>query len=232
LNHLDPYPELTNESPSMKIAVLGTGIVGETIASKLVALGHEVRLGSRTPANEKAVAWAARAGKGASHGTFGDAAGFGEIVFNCTLGSAALDVLHAAGRDRLAGKILIDVTNPLEFKRGQPPTLFVSNDDSLGERIQRAFPEVRVVKALSTVNCQVMVEPGRVPGDHAAFVCGNDAAAKEEVSKILRSFFGWTQVVDLGDITASRATESYVLLWVRLRLVLGTSDFNVALVKP
>jgi 8-hydroxy-5-deazaflavin:NADPH oxidoreductase len=215
----------------MKLAVLGTGMVGETIASKLVALGHEVRLGSRSATNEKAVAWAAKAGSSASYGTFGDAAAFGAIVFNCTLGSAVLEVLNAAGRDRLAGKILIDVTNPLEFKRGQPPTLFVSNEDSLGERIQRAFPDVRVVKALNTVNCQVMVDPARVPGEHAVFVCGNDPGAKEEVAAILRTWFGWTQVIDLGDITAARATESYLLLWVRLRLVLGTSDFNMHLVQ-
>src|SRR5262245_37072574 len=125
----------------MKIGVLGTGMVGETIASKLVTLGQEVRLGSRSPNNETAVPWAKKLGQGASHGTFADAAGFGEILFNCTLGTAVLEVLNAAGRDRLSGKILIDVTNPLEFRKGQPPTLFVSNGDSLGERIQRAFPD-------------------------------------------------------------------------------------------
>jgi 8-hydroxy-5-deazaflavin:NADPH oxidoreductase len=215
----------------MKIAVFGTGMVGETIASKLVQLGHEVKLGSRSPNNEKARVWAASAGAGAAHGTFGDAAGFGEIAFNCTLGSAALDVLHAAGRDRLSRKILIDVTNPLEFKKGKPPALFVKGDDSLGEQIQRAFPETKVVKALNTINCGVMVDPARVPGEHAAFVCGDDAGAKEEVTKILRNWFGWTQVIDLGDITAARATESYLLLWLRLRVALGTSDFNVQLAK-
>lgn len=215
----------------MKIAVLGTGVVGETIASKLVRLGHEVRLGSRSPNNDKAMAWAKNLGSGASYGTFRDAAGFGEIVFNCTLGSAVLEVLDAAGRERLSGKVLIDVTNPLEFKKGQPPSLFVGNDDSLAERIQRAFPDVRVVKTLNTINCQVMVDPARVPGEHAVFVCGNDAAAKEEVTAILRNWFGWTQIIDLGDLTAARATESYVLLWVRMRLVLGTSDFNVSLTK-
>ncbi len=215
----------------MRIGVLGTGMVGETIASKLVTLGQEVRLGSRSPNNEKAVAWAKTLGQGASHGTFADAAGFAEIIFNCTLGTAVLEVLNAAGRDRLSGKILIDVTNPLEFKKGQPPTLFVSNDDSLGERIQRAFPEVRVVKALNTINCQVMVDPARVQGDHAVFVAGNDPAAKEEVSTILRSWFGWNQVIDLGDITAARATEAYLLLWLRLMSALGTSDFNVHVVR-
>jgi predicted dinucleotide-binding enzyme len=186
----------------VKSGILGTGMVGKTIASKLVELGHEVRMGSRAAGNENAVAWATEAGEGASEGAFADAAGFGEIVFNCTAGVASLDALKAAGDTNLAGKLLIDVANPLDFSHGMPPSLSVCNTDSLGERIQRAFPATHVVKALNTVNCDVMVEPARVPGEHIVFVCGNDAEAKEKAVRLL-SEFGWRveRVLDLGDIT-------------------------------
>jgi len=213
----------------MKIAVLGTGMVGNTLATKLVQLGHEVRMGSRTPDNVKAAAWVAEAANGASHGTFSDAAAFGEIVFNCTLGTATLDVLKAAGADNLKGKVLVDVSNPLDFSQGMPPRLFVSNDDSLGEQVQRAFPEARVVKALNTINCYVMVDPSRVPGQGTTFVAGNDRAAKNQVRQILQEGFGWKQVVDLGDISNARGTEAYLLLWGRLWGALGTPDFNIGL---
>jgi 8-hydroxy-5-deazaflavin:NADPH oxidoreductase len=215
----------------MKIAVLGTGVVGETIASKLVALGHEVKMGSRTANNEKAAAWVKKAGTKASQGTFADAAAFGEILFNCTLGSGSIEALNAAGKENLKGKVLLDLSNPLDFSKGMPPTLFVSNDDSLGERIQRAFPELKVVKTLNTINCNVMVDPARIPGEHAVFVSGNDAAAKARVKQLLTEWFGWKQVIDLGDITTSRGTESYLPLWIRLWGALGTPDFNVQIVK-
>lgn len=211
----------------MKIAVLGTGMVGETIASKLVELGHEVRMGSRSATNEKAAAWSARAGERASHGDFADAAQFGELVFVCTLGAAAIAALQAAGEANLAGKVVVDITNPLDFSRGFPPRLFVVGDDSLGEQIQRAFPTARVVKALNTINCSVMVDAGRVPGDHATFIAGNDAGAKAVVRELLTEGFGWQDVVDLGDITGARATEAYLLLWLRLFGALKTADFNV-----
>lgn len=215
----------------MKLAVLGTGVVGETIASKLVALGHEVKMGSRTANNEKAAAWVKKAGARASGGTFADAAAFGEILFNCTLGSGSIEALNAAGRENLKGKVLLDLSNPLDFSKGMPPTLFVSNDDSLGERIQRAFPELKVVKTLNTINCNVMVDPARIPGEHAVFVSGNDAGAKTRVKQLLTEWFGWKQVIDLGDITTSRGTESYLMLWLRLWGALGTPDFNVQIVK-
>ena len=216
----------------MKIGILGTGMVGKTIASKLVELGHEVRMGSRAAGNENAVAWATEAGEGASEGAFADAAGFGEIVFNCTAGVASLDALKAAGDTNLAGKLLIDVANPLDFSHGMPPSLSVCNTDSLGERIQRAFPATHVVKALNTVNCDVMVEPARVPGEHIVFVCGNDAEAKEKAVRLL-SEFGWRveRVLDLGDITAARSTEMYLPLWLNLMGQLGTLHFNIELAR-
>jgi predicted dinucleotide-binding enzyme len=215
----------------MKIGILGTGMVGTTIGNKLVALGHEVRLGSRAAGNEKALAWVKQAGARASQGSFADAAGFGELVFNCTNAHASLDALHAAGAANLRGKILVDLANPLDFSKGMPPTLFVANDDSLGERIQRAFPDVKVVKSLNTVYCDVMVEPGRLKGDSDIFVSGNDAAAKGRVSEILRAF-GWKSVVDLGDITSARGAEAWLLLWNHAYGALGgTRNFNVKLVR-
>ncbi|MDQ5872476.1 MAG: NAD(P)-binding domain-containing protein [Acidobacteriota bacterium] len=215
----------------MKIGVLGTGTVGRTLATKLASLGHEVRMGARRAANDKATAWAESAGAGASHGTFADAAAFGEILFNCTAGTGSLAALESAGAENLDGKVLIDVANPLDFSKGMPPTLFLSNNTSLGETIQRTFPGAKVVKALNTVNANVMVEPGRVPGEHDVFVCGNDAPAKVEVTRILKEWFGWKSVIDLGDITAARGTEAYLLLWLRLWTVSGTPDFNVRVVR-
>jgi predicted dinucleotide-binding enzyme len=216
---------------SMKIAVFGTGMVGNTIASKLVSLGHDVKMGSRTASNEKAVAWAKHAGARASYGTFAEAADFGEIIFNCTLGNATLDALNAAGARTLEGKVLVDISNPLDFSQGMPPSLFVFGRDSLAEQIQRAFPKTRVVKALNTISANVMVDPSRVPGEHATFVSGNDAEAKKKVTEILRGWFGWKQVIDLGDITTARGTEAYLMLWLRLWGALGTPDFNVHIVK-
>ena len=214
----------------MKFGVLGSGMVGSAIAGKLVSRGHEVRMGSRTAANEKAAAWVSSAGKGASQGTFADAAAFGEIVFNCTSGAGSLDALKSAGAQNLLGKVLVDVANPLDFSKGMPPTLFVSNEDSLAERIQAALPDTNVVKALNTINANVMVNPGRVPGETDIFVCGNDAGAKAQVIRILKQDFGWTTVIDLGDLTAARGTESYLHLWLRLMGSLKTADFNVKVV--
>jgi 8-hydroxy-5-deazaflavin:NADPH oxidoreductase len=215
----------------MKIGILGTGIVGNTIASKLVALGHEVKMGARSASNEKAAEWVKRAGARASHGTFADAAAFGEIVFNCTQGTASLEALQAGGQKNLAGKILIDIANPLDFSKGMPPSLFDGNTDSLGEKAQRALPQTKVVKALNTCNCYVMVDASRIPGDHDTFVSGNDAEAKRQVTRILTEWFGWKHVIDLGDISTARGTESYLPLWLRLFGALGTPDFNVHIVR-
>ena len=171
----------------MKIGVLGTGVAGRTIAAKLLELGHDVRVGSRA-AKDDAV-------------TFADAASFGEIVFNCTAGDKSLEALRMAEADNLADKILVDVANPLDFSQGMPPILAVCNADSLGEQIQRLFPRSKVVKALNTVNCNVMVDPSVVPGEHDVFICGNDEGAKREVRELVRAF-GWPDehIIDLGDI--------------------------------
>jgi predicted dinucleotide-binding enzyme len=213
----------------MRIGVLGTGTVGRTIATKLVELGHQVTMGARSAGNEKAVEWAAGAGDGAAEGSFADAAAHGELVFNCTAGTASLDALRAAGEEELRGKVLVDVANALDFSKGMPPTLSVSNDDSLGEQIQREFPDARVVKALNTVNAAVMVTG--IPGSNL-FVCGGDGAAKEQVTSLLGDF-GWPadSVVDLGGIDAARGTEMYLPLWLRLMGALGTPSFNIGIVR-
>lgn len=214
----------------MKIAVLGTGMVGQTLATKFASLGHEVRMGARDAGNAKAKAWVQSAGPKASHGKFADAAAFGEMVFNCTSGAGSIEALDAAGAKNLAGKVLVDVANPLDFSRGMPPSLFTRPNESLGELIQATFPEARVVKALNTVNASVMVDPKRVPGDSDVFVCGNDADAKAEVTRILKEWLDWPVVVDLGDITGARGAEAYLLLWLRLWGAFGTADLNIHLV--
>lgn len=201
----------------MKIGILGTGMVGETIGTKLVQLGHQVKMGSRTTTNEKAVAWVKKNDASSSHGTFADAAAFGEIVFNCTKGDASLDALKLAGSENLKGKILIDTANPLNFSNGMPPSLTVCNTDSLAEQIQRAFPDTKVVKALNTVNSTLMVNPSLIAnGKHDLFICGNDANAKSKVTDILTNGFGWKQLTDLGDISNARATEMLLPIWGRL----------------
>lgn len=214
----------------MRVGILGTGVVGRTIATKLVELGHEVMVGSRTADNRSAVEWAADRGERARIGTFASAADFGEMLFNCTKGDASISALDAAGAEHLGAKILVDVANPLDFSRGMPPTIFVASDDSLAEQIQRRFPALRVVKALNTVNSEIMVDPARIPGDHDIFVSGNDPDAKLRVVGILESF-GWRNVIDLGDLSTARGTEFYLALWIRLWGALGTTDFNVRVVR-
>jgi hypothetical protein len=218
----------------MKIGVLGTGMVGEAIGTKLVQLGHEVKMGSRTASNEKAAAWVGKQHAHAalaSRGTFADAAAFGVMIINCTLGQASLGALRMAGAENLKGKILIDIANPLDFSRGRPPSLLVCNTDSLGEQIQRAFPDVKVIKTLNTMNCNVMINPRSLGEDHVVFVSGNDAEAKATVTLLLTEGFGWKSVIDLGDISTARGTEMVLPLWLSLRGKLATSLFNFKIVK-
>jgi len=216
----------------MRVGVLGTGVVGRSIANKLLELGHQVTMGSRSASGEALGEWLAEAGEGARGGSFAEAAADSELIFNCTAGTASLAALGAAGAENLEGKTLVDVSNPLDFSQGMPPTLAVCNDDSLGEQIQAAFPQARVVKALNTVTSAVMVEPTRVRGDHSIFVCGEDAAAKAQVSALLEAF-GWLPdaIVDLGEIGAARGTEMYLPLWLRLYGHFGDADFNISLAR-
>jgi 8-hydroxy-5-deazaflavin:NADPH oxidoreductase len=217
----------------MKIAILGTGMVGSTLGTKLVQGGHHVMMGSRTAASDAGQQWLKSVGGKARLGTFADAAAFGEIILDCTNGANSLAALRQAGAANLRGKILIQAGNPLDASGGMPPTLTVCNMDSLGEQTQREFPDARVVKALNTVNCDIMVDPSRVPGDHNLFICGNDATAKTEVAKYLSAWLGWkpANIIDLGDITNSRGTEMYLALWMRLWGTLGTPHFNIHVVR-
>jgi 8-hydroxy-5-deazaflavin:NADPH oxidoreductase len=217
----------------MKIAILGTGMVGSTLGTKLVQVGHDVAMGSRSATNEKAMQWAMPLGERARTATFADAAKFGEIVIHCTGGAHSMEALSTVSPELLSGKILIDVSNPLQFDNGSM-TMAFCNTDSLGEQIQRAFPSTRVVKALNTVNCETMIEPSRVPGDHNLFIAGNDASAKKEVTRRLGEWFGWKAetIIDLGDITGARATEMMMSLWMRLfQGVIGHPHFNYQIIR-
>ncbi|MFC9489014.1 NADPH-dependent F420 reductase [Streptomyces hydrogenans] len=215
----------------MRIAVLGTGEVGRRLATAFAGLGHEVGLGSRTADNAEAVKWAERH-PGAAHGTFADVAARAELVVNATGGLVSLAALEAAGAENLRGKVLVDVSNPLDFSAGLPPKVVTFGGLSLAERIQAAFPEARVVKTLHTMTNTVMVEPGRVPGDHVVFVGGDDEDAKAVVTALLGSL-GWpaARITDLGDLTSARATEQLMPIWLRLYGVLGTGDFNFAVCR-
>jgi len=216
----------------VRIGVLGTGTVGQTLATKLVEIGHEVRMGAREAGNERAVAWAGDNGERATEGAFGDAAGFGELAINATAGSASLEALRSAGTDSLAGKVLIDVSNPLDFSRGMPPTLTVSNDDSLGEQIQRELPDTRVVKALNTVTAAVMADPAQLPRPHHLFVSRDDAAAKATAGELLEGLgLMPEEILDAGDISAARGTEMYLPLWLRIMGAVGGAAFSVRVVR-
>ena len=226
----------------MNIGIIGSGIVGQTLGAKLAEKGHQVVLGTRDPKKldekrgygDSLAEWLEKAGESASVATFEDAARHGEVVINATAGTVSLKALQAAKAANLKGKILIDVANPLDFSKGMPPTLTVCNTDSLGEQVQRAFPDATVVKALNTVNASVMVAPERVGGgDHVIFVCGDDADARAQVTRHLHDWFGWRHdsIIDLGGIEAARGTEMILPLWVRLMGVLGTGMFNFRIAR-
>jgi predicted dinucleotide-binding enzyme len=225
----------------MRIAVLGTGAVGKAVAAKLADLGHEVKMGTRdveetmsrdekdTFGNPAFPEWLR------DHGdvevvALGHAGVDIDLLINATKGAGSLAALEAVGEDNLAGKTVIDIANPLDFSQGMPPSLFVAQTDSLGEQIQRRFPGARVVKTLNTLNAQLMVEPKQLAGgDHTVFVSGNDSDAKAQVTELLESF-GWSDIIDLGDITTARGTEMYLPLWVRI-YALGSPMFNIKVVR-
>jgi predicted dinucleotide-binding enzyme len=226
----------------VRLGILGTGVVAKTIASRLAGLGHEVMVGTRDPdetlsrtepdayGNPPFSAWQEEHPE-VRLGTFGEAAAHGEMVVNATAGAVSLEALELAGEDNLNGKILIDIANPLDFSKGMPPTLLVSNTDSLGEQIQRRFPETKVVKTLHTINAYLMVDPAQLAGaDHTVFVNGDDTEAKATVTELLRSF-GWIDIIDLGDITNARGTEMLLPVWVRLFGALQKPIFNFKIVR-
>jgi predicted dinucleotide-binding enzyme len=222
----------------MNIAVLGTAMVGRAIAGRLDELGHDVTIGTRDPAatsartdtdqmgNPPFSTWAAEHA-GVALATFASAAAGADLIVNATAGSASLEVLNLVGSENLAGKVLIDVANPLDHSRGMPPSLDPVNTDSLAEQIQRAFPQAKVVKALNTMNAHIMVNPSRVAGEHNVFVAGDDQDAKGVVKALLGEF-GWpgASIIDLGDIATARGPEMLLPMWIRLWGALGHAEFN------
>jgi 8-hydroxy-5-deazaflavin:NADPH oxidoreductase len=228
----------------MRVGILGTGMAGQSIAAKLAELGHEAMVGTRDPAATLARdephpiygippfrVWHEQH-PSVKLGTFAEAAAHGELVVNATVGAASLDALRMAGEANLAGKVLVDIANPLDFSRGMPPSLLVANTDSLGERIQLAFPAVKVVKTLNTMNALLMVNPHQLAdGGHTVFVCGDDPEAKAQVTELLTEGFGWRDVIDLGDLSAARATEMVVPIWLRLWGALQVPMFNLKVVR-
>ena len=225
----------------MDIAVLGTGIVGQTVAGRLDELGHSVAIGTRDPqataarvdsdqmGNPPFSTWHA-AHPGVELTTFADAAAGATLVVNASSGTVALDVLGLAGADNLAGKVLLDISNPLDFSAGFPPTLFVKDTDSLAEQIQRAHPQAKVVKALNTLTAALMVDPGSLGQSSTVFVSGDDADAKAQVVELLESF-GHDDVLDLGALETARGAEMLLPLWLRLMGALGTGQFNFKIVR-
>jgi hypothetical protein len=225
----------------MNIAVLGTGMVGQALAARLHQLGHAVVVGTRDPqetlartepdqmGNPPFSAWHADH-PGIGLARFADAAAGADLVVNASSGQATLDVLGLAGAENLAGKTVLDISNPLDFSAGFPPTLFVKDTDSLGEQIQRAFPGARVVKTLNTLTAELMVRPDGLPEASTVFVSGDDAEAKAVATAMLTEF-GHTDVIDLGDMTTARGTEMLLPVWLRLMGSLGTATFNFKIVR-
>lgn len=227
----------------MNIAILGTGPVGQTLAAKLDSIGHTVAIGTRDVAatlartandmfgNPPYQTWAAAHPKVRLE-TMARAAAQAEVVINALSGAGSIEGLALAGEDNLAGKVLLDLSNPLDFSKGAPPSLFVSNTDSLGEQIQRRFPATRVVKTLNTVNAYLMVDPRQLAdGDHSIFVSGDDADARRQVAGWLTEWFGWRDVIDLGGISTARGTESLLPLWLRTWGSLKTPMFSFRVVR-
>lgn len=226
----------------MKIAVFGTGIVGQVIASRLAGLGHAVSIGTRDVSKTLARTEKDVYGNPPFHEwqkqnqsvrllPYTEAAASAEIIFNATSGQGSVEALKQAGEKNINNKIVIDVANPLDFSKGMPPTLSPGNTDSLGELLQRTFPETKVIKTLNTMNCFLMVNPAAIAGDHHVFISGNDEASKAIVKEVLGSF-GWKEknIIDLGDITTSRGTEQLLPIWIRLYGALKTPMFNFSIV--
>jgi 8-hydroxy-5-deazaflavin:NADPH oxidoreductase len=215
-----------------KIGILGTGMVGNTVGTKLIELGYEVRMGSRTANNEKALEWSGKNGPNATTGTFSDAASFGELIIMCTKGDATVSVARSVKPELVKGKTILDISNPLDFSKGMPPFLTpeLSNTNSLGEEVQKIWSEANVVKTLNTVNCQIMVNPGKLKDSHTIFLAGNSPEAKKQVTGILQQF-GWTDIMDLGDISGARGMEMMLPIWVRIMIAMNNPHFGFKIVR-
>ncbi len=209
--------------------MIGTGIAGRTLATAFAGKGHDVVVGTRDPAETgQREEWA---GVAVALQPLETVAADADLVVNATNGLGSLAALGRVGSEHLAGKVLVDVSNPLDFSAGFPPTLSVKDTDSLAEQIQRAFPATLVVKALNTVTASVMVDPASVgDGDTSIFVAGDDAEARAQVRQLLESL-GWQDVIELDGLQNARGLEMWLPLWVRLMGALGTAEFNIKLVR-
>lgn len=223
----------------MKIGIIGSGVVGQTLGSKLAQLGHDVVLGTRDPKKldeKKNMAgslneWLGQAKGKARVGTFAEAAAHGDLLINATHGQVSAEALKLAGAGSVGTKVLIDVANELDFSQGMPPAVLASQQECLAEKIQAGFPNLKVVKSLNTIAATVMVDPKALKGgDHTIFVAGDDAPAKAQVSELLKSF-GWTDILDLGPLSNSRGLEMYLALWVRLYGALQNGFINIKVVR-
>jgi 8-hydroxy-5-deazaflavin:NADPH oxidoreductase len=223
----------------MKIGIIGTGVVGQTLGSKLIALGHDVALGTRDPnkLDDKRMMgatlreWKSQTENRGKVVTFKEAAAHGELLINATSGQVSVEALKLAEADKVGAKVLLEVANELDASKGMPPAVLASQERCLAEKIQAAFPNLRVVKSLNTINAFVMVDPKAVGGgDHTVFVSGNDAGAKGQVTALLKGF-GWTDVLDLGDLSTARGPEMYMALWIRLWGATGSGQLNIKVVR-
>ena len=226
----------------MKIGIIGSGVVAQTLGAKLIELGHDVVVGTRDPAKldeKKNMAgtlreWLAKVNKADRKGrvaTFQEAAAHGDLLFNATNGQSSIEALKLAAADKVGTKVLIDTSNELDFSKGMPPGALASQSNCLGERIQAAFPNLKVVKSLNTIGAPVMVAPQTLAGgEHTVFVSGNDTPAKAATAELLKSF-GWKDVLDLGDISSARGPEMYMAMWLRLWGATGTGMLNVKVVR-
>ena len=219
----------------MKIGIIGSGVVGQTLGTKWLELGHDVAIGTRDPAkidDKKMMAsslreWRAQTGNRGQIVTFQAAATFGDILVNATGGDVSVEALRLAGVDKVGGKVLMDIANELDHSRGMPPRSLASDERCLAEKIQATFPNLKVVKTLNTIGAGVMVNPkGVAGGDHTIFMSGNDAGAKAQVAELLKTM-GWTDILDLGDVSTARGPEMYMGLWLRLWGATRTGNINV-----
>jgi predicted dinucleotide-binding enzyme len=223
----------------MKIGIIGTGVVAQTLGSKLIGQGHDVALGTRDPnkLDDKKMfgatlrEWKSQTENRGKVVTFKEAAAHGELLVNATSGQVSVDALKLAAADQVGAKVLLDVANELDASKGMPPAVLASQERCLAERIQAAFPNLKVVKSLNTINALVMVDPKMVGGgDHTVFVSGNDSDAKAKVTELLKAF-GWTDVLDLGDLSTARGPEMYMAMWIRLWGATGSGQLNIKVVR-
>ncbi len=197
----------------MKVGILGSGIVGQVLGKGFASLGHDVKMGSREPGSDAIKQWIAGVGGRAAAGTVAEAAAFGEVAVLATRWDGTENAIRLAGPQNLAGKVVIDVTNPLAFAPNAPPRLALGHTTSAGEQVQRWLPEARVVKAFNSVGNPHMFRPQFPGGPPDLFICGNDAAAKQTVTEISKAF-GWPSVIDIGGIDGARLLEPLAMLWI------------------